>query len=216
MFFPARCTAITEISYHGEPDANENLLLLLYAPYRERGVKAVDEVITVTAVTRIFSSIMSWFFWLIIVFFAAMVFDYLTGTLAARKRNEWSSTRAREGLYHKLGIAGALILSLLVDIVIGLAADRVIRLPFRFRGLFSPLCAVWYIVTEFGSVTENLNKLGAKIPPFLTRGLAMLKSAAEQAGGQAVNTSNEGAAADGKPAGGMPSPMPGDPDGDES
>ena len=144
----------------------------------------MEAAITPGTVTRIFSSIMSWFFWLIIVFFSAMVFDYLTGTLAARKRKEWSSTRAREGLYHKLGIAGALILSLLVDIVVGLAANTVVRLPFEFRGLFSPLCAFWYIVTEFGSVVENLNKLGAKVPAFLTKGLSVLKGAAEQAGGE--------------------------------
>ena len=63
--------------------------------------------------------------------------------------------------------------------MVGLAADTVIRLPFEFRGLFSPLCAVWYVVTEFGSVTENLNKLGAKLPAFLTRGLAMLRTGIE-------------------------------------
>ena len=141
--------------------------------------------ISLTTVTRVFASVMSWFFWLIIVFFAAMVFDYVTGSLAARKNGEWSSTRAREGLYHKLGIAGALILAVLIDVVVGLAADTVIRLPFEFRGLFSPLCAVWYIVTEFGSVTENLGKLGVKLPAFLTKGLAMLKNAAESdAGGK--------------------------------
>lgn len=136
--------------------------------------------ISFSAVTQIFSSIMSWFFWLIIVFFIAMVFDYVTGSLAARKRGEWRSTRAREGLYHKLGIAGALILALLIDIVVGLAADTVIRLPFPFRGLFSPLCAVWYIVTEFGSITENLDKLGAGIPAFMKKGLALLRTAAER------------------------------------
>ena len=141
----------------------------------------MNDSISISSITDIFSSIMSWFFWLIIVFFTAMVFDYVTGSLAARKRSEWCSTRAREGLYHKLGIAGALILALLIDIVVGLAADNVIRLPFRFRGLFSPLCAVWYIITEFGSITENLDKLGAKVPPFLKKGLAVLRSAAEQA-----------------------------------
>lgn len=157
--------------------------------------EALESGVSFGAVTRIFSSVMSWFFWLIILFFAAMVFDYVTGTLAARKCGEWSSTKAREGLYHKLGIAGALILALLIDIVVGLAADTVIRLPFEFRGLFSPLCAVWYIVTEFGSVTENLNRLGAKLPAFLTRGLAILKGSIEEreveAGGRDGSTRKE-------------------------
>ncbi len=142
----------------------------------------MKNIISINAVTHIFSSIMSWFFWLIILFFIAMVFDYVTGSLAARKRGEWSSTRAREGLYHKLGIAGALILALLIDIVVGLAANTVIRLPLPFRGLFSPLCAVWYIITEFGSITENLDKLGARIPVFMKKGLAALRNAAEHEG----------------------------------
>ncbi len=140
--------------------------------------------ISFSTVTGIFSSVMSWFFWLIIVFFAAMLLDYVTGSLAARKNREWTSTRAREGMYHKLGIAGALLLCLLLDIVVGLAADRVIRLPVAYRGLFSPLCAVWYIVTEFGSVTENLSKLGVRMPVFLTKGLAAIRSASD---GEAPN-----------------------------
>ena len=142
----------------------------------------MESMISIETITGIFASIMSWFFWLIIIFFFAMVFDYATGSLAARKNHEWTSTKAREGLYHKLGTAGGLILAVLVDIVLGLAASTVVQLPFAFRGLFSPLCAVWYIITEFGSVTENLGKLGAPIPKFLTRGLAALHSAAEKAG----------------------------------
>lgn len=140
------------------------------------------KTISIETVTSLFSSVMSWFFWLLIVFFAAMLLDYVTGSLAARKNGEWCSTRAREGLYHKLGMVGALLLSVMVDIVAGLAADTVIRLPASFRGLFSPLCAVWYVITEFGSVTENLNKLGAKLPAFLTKGLAVIRTAAEKSG----------------------------------
>ena len=142
----------------------------------------MSEVISIRTVTGIFASVMSWFFWLILVFFAAMLLDYVTGTLAARKRGEWSSTRAREGLYHKLGIAGALILSVLIDIVVGLAADAVIRLPMQFRGLFSPLSAVWFIITEFGSVCENLTKLGVALPAFLLRSIGAIREGTEKQG----------------------------------
>ena len=149
---------------------------------------AAEGQISLKTVTGIFASVMSWFFWLMIVFFAAMLLDYVTGSLAARKNREWSSTRAREGMYHKLGTAGALLLCLLLDIVVGLAADKVINMPIRYRGLFSPLCSVWFIVTEFGSVTENLAKLGVRLPAFLTKGLAALRSAAENGEGEGTKT----------------------------
>ena len=138
--------------------------------------------ISLDTITGIFSSIMGWFFWLVIVFFAAMVFDYATGTLAALKNKCWTSTKAREGLFHKLGICGALVLAILIDVVVGLAANTVIKLPFEFPGLFSPLCAVWYILTEFGSIAENLRKMGISLPKFMTSGLATLQDATEKTG----------------------------------
>lgn len=138
--------------------------------------------ISIETVTGIFSSIMSWFFWLVIVFFAAMLFDYASGSLAALKNKTWTSTKAREGLFHKLGICGALVLAILIDVLVGLAANTVIKLPFEFPGLFSPLCAVWYILTEFGSIAENLQKMGINLPRFLTTGLAQMHNAADKAG----------------------------------
>lgn len=136
-------------------------------------------MITFETIGSVFAGIMGWFFWLIIIFFIAMVFDYASGTLAARKSGEWTSTKARQGLYHKLGIAGALILAVLIDIVIGLASDTVIQLPWTFRGLFSPLVCLWYIITEFGSILENLGKMGVRIPAFLSKSLAALHQATE-------------------------------------
>ena len=138
--------------------------------------------ISLDTITGIFSSIMSWFFWLVIVFFAAMVFDYASGTLAALKTKSWTSTKAREGLFHKLGICGALVLAILIDVVVGLAANTVINLPFDFPGLFSPLCAVWYILTEFGSIAENLRKMGVNLPNFMIKGLASLHDTVEKTG----------------------------------
>ena len=166
---------------------------LTAGPCLRRGEAArLSELISISTVTGIFASVMSWFFWLILVFFAAMLLDYVFGTLAARKRGEWSSTRAREGLYHKLGIAGALILSVLIDIVVGLAADTVIRLPMQFRGLFSPLCAVWFIITEFGSVCENLAKLGVTLPAFLLRSIGAIREGTEKQGEALTGTVKEG------------------------
>ena len=43
------------------------------------------------------------------------------------------------------------------------------------------LVAVWYIFTELGSIVENADKLGAKIPGWLRKGIAALQKKAESA-----------------------------------
>ena len=116
--------------------------------------------------------------WLAIAIFVGIILDYITGTIAAHKLKEWSSAKAREGIWHKIGIIIAILISALIDvIVIVLTNNSVIQLSFRYYGLFTPLVGVLYTLTEIGSVLENLKKLGVYVPTFLTRGFASIKNA---------------------------------------
>ncbi len=112
---------------------------------------------------------------------AALVFimiclDYLTGSIAARKNGTWSSKIAREGIWHKVGIMIALMLSVLLDVVVLVASRSVLNLPIAFYGLFAPLVALCYTLTEFGSILENLHKMDVYVPSFLMRGFASIKN----------------------------------------
>ena len=60
------------------------------------------------------TAIWGWMGWLVIAWLVCMVMDYLTGSLAAAKNGEWSSARAREGLWHK----GGMLLVVLIIIMV--------------------------------------------------------------------------------------------------
>ncbi len=53
-------------------------------------------------------------------------------------------------------------------------------LPFEYKSAFLPLVAIWYIVTELGSIIENAARLGATVPKFLISSLKKLKDKADE------------------------------------
>lgn len=111
--------------------------------------------------------------------FLGIVLDYLTGTIAAKKNGTWSSKIAREGIWHKVGIIIAIILASLLDVAVIVASKSVLKLSFTYFGLFAPLVALCYTLTEFGSVLENLKKMDVYVPAFLTKGFASIKNAVD-------------------------------------
>lgn len=134
------------------------------------------------------SAVLGWFGWLVIIFIATMVIDYFTGSAAAGKNGDWSSKKAREGLWHKCGSLIAVIVAGLADIVLGLIVNNIpaIVLPWEYTVLICPVAVVWYILTELGSIIENVGELGAPIPAFLRNMIKTLKAAADTAGNQLI------------------------------
>ena len=57
-----------------------------------------------------------------------------------------------------------------------------IKLPFEYSVLVCPLVLCWYIVTELGSICENAAALGAPLPGFLKKILAVVKNSTEDVG----------------------------------
>lgn len=112
------------------------------------------------------------------VVFIGILMDYLTGTIAAKMHDEWSSVKAREGLTHKVGILLAILLGVVIDVAI-IASKSALGWNFPYVGLFTPLITLAYIVTEIGSILENLKKMGVYVPPILVKGFAVLKQAVE-------------------------------------
>lgn len=118
--------------------------------------------------------------WLAIAVFVGIVLDYVTGTIAAHKLKEWSSAKAREGIWHKIGIIIAILIAALIDVVvIVITHNDYIHLTVPYFGLFMPMVAILYTLTEIGSVLENLKKIGVYVPNFLTKGFASIKSVVE-------------------------------------
>lgn len=137
----------------------------------------------ITAALGALTALWGWFGWLVVAWIACMTIDYLTGYSAALKNGEWSSSVAREGLWHKGGCIIVVLAAGILDAVIGYLLSHVpaIDLPFEGSVFLTALVVVWYILMELGSILENVGKLGAPLPGFLKRAIAVLKASVDAA-----------------------------------
>ena len=135
------------------------------------------------------TALWGWFGWVVLAWIGLMLIDYITGSAAALRAGKWSSKTARDGIWHKLGSVVAVIVSAILDVVIGhlLANVPGVELPFTYSVLLCPLVVMWYILTEAGSVIENAGALGAPVPAWLTKMIAALESTVDEAG-ESINS----------------------------
>lgn len=145
---------------------------------------ATEIKVWITALVGALSALWGWMGWLVVIWVACMAIDYITGSAAAARAGEWSSAKARDGIWHKAGMLVVVLVSAGVDMVLALVVERIpaIQLPFEFGGLVCPVVLVWYIITEMGSITENAMSMGAPVPKWLSRLLSAGKNAVDAAG----------------------------------
>ena len=139
----------------------------------------------VSAVAALFTALWGWFGWLVVAWVFCMALDYLTGTMAALKAGEWSSEKARNGLWHKVGAIVAVLVAGILDLVVGQFLGNVVppgALPFVYTVFLCPLVVVWYIFTEAGSIVENAGKMGSRIPEWLRKAIKALKTGVDNVG----------------------------------
>ena len=63
-----------------------------------------------------------------------------------------------------------------------LANIPALEMPFQYEVFVSVLVLVWYIMTELGSIVENIGALGAPVPAWLRKAIAGLESTVDGAG----------------------------------
>lgn len=131
--------------------------------------------------------------WLVVGWIICMALDYLTGSMAAAKEGSWSSAKAREGIWHKCGMIVVVIVAGGADLLVSMVLNNlpVLALPVQYPGLVCPVVLVWYIVTELGSMAENAATMGAPVPRWLTKLLAVSKDAVNGAGEKLDGELNE-------------------------
>ena len=147
--------------------------------------KTINQIkAAVTAALGLLTGLWGWLGWLAVGWIGAMVLDYITGSMAAAKEGQWSSAQAREGIWHKCGMIVVVIVAAGADLLISLVLANlpVLALPVQYPGLVCPVVLVWYIVTELGSMAENAAVMGAPVPKWLLKLLALSKSAVDGAG----------------------------------
>lgn len=138
----------------------------------------------VAALLGLLTGLWGWMGWLVVGWVVCMALDYLTGSLAAAKAGEWSSTRARDGIWHKCGMIVVVLVAAGTDLLLATVLDNLplVALPVEYTGLVCPVVLVWYIVTELGSMAENAAVMGAPVPRWIVKLLALGKDAVDAAG----------------------------------
>lgn len=143
----------------------------------------------IIAVVGSLTAFWGWKGWLCIGWIVCMMLDWITGNLEAKGNGTWSSKAARQGILHKFGMIVIVMMSCIADLLLGLATDSMGEMiPFRYPGILCPVVMLWYIVTELGSIAENALAMGAPVPAWLLKALAVAKDATDKAGDSIVPT----------------------------
>ena len=137
--------------------------------------KATEIKAAIAAVLAFFTALWGCLGWAVLVWIFCFLLDYLSGTAAARKAGEWSSSIAREGVWHKLGEILAVLVAALCDIALRVIVEGAgLDFPamgFEIGPIVTPVVLLWYIFTELGSIIENAEKMGAPVPHWIKKGL---------------------------------------------
>lgn len=145
------------------------------------------------AVTASFTAKMDVLFWVLILFIAAMVVDFLSGMAASAKEaidnsedttKGWSSKKGTLGIIKKFGYILVVAVAIAVDLLIYKVAGY---LNFNMPGttFFGLLVTVWFILNELLSIVENAGRMGViNIPTFLTKAIRVLKNKVDTEGGE--------------------------------
>lgn len=138
----------------------------------------------ITGVTAGFGVAFGWLGWLVIAWITCMALDWVTGSAAAGLAGKLSSSKARDGIGHKGGMIVVVLVAWIADGVLSMVLTNVPNLPIPYTTALLPLVLVWYIFTELISMIENAAAMGAPVPSFLSKILAVAAKASETVGSQ--------------------------------
>lgn len=144
-----------------------------------------ENLLTVkTAIAAFFTAMGAFLGWkgiMLLTWAAVMILDYISGTMAACKSGSWSSSTAREGLWHKGAMILVVVVAAIADVIMVIIAEYV-PIGIQWPGILMPMVLAWYIITELGSILENAVKMGANVPSWLVNLLKASAKIVENAG----------------------------------
>lgn len=121
----------------------------------------------------------------LVVLTVMMVLDYISGMLASKEEAlehpddanyGWSSKKGAQGIIKKVGYLCIIAVAMVVDYII-LHVATAMGITVSAKAFFALLVAVWYVLNELLSIIENAGRMGAQIPDWLCRYIAVLKEA---------------------------------------
>lgn len=114
---------------------------------------------------------------------AMMTIDYISGMMASKVEAAdhpddpnygWSSKKGAKGIAKKVGYLFIIAVAMAVD-YLTLKVAVVIGVTVSVKAIFGLMVAVWYILNELLSVIENAGRMGAPVPEWLRKYIAVLK-----------------------------------------
>lgn len=124
-----------------------------------------------------------------------MIIDFLSGMGASKreslehpedKTKGWSSKRGLRGIYKKLGYILAIAVAMSVDwLIFNVTGNMGIKIP--TTTFFGLLTTAWFVINELLSILENAGRMGAPLPDFLKKVIAVLKTGVEKQGNAIVD-----------------------------
>lgn len=133
----------------------------------------------IAAACAAFTAAFGWLGWLVVAWVVCMLVDYISGSAAAAKAGDWSSEKARAGIWHKAGMIFVVLVAAVTDAVLAMLVQNMPGLALNYPTLVLPLVLAWYIFTELGSIAENAALMGAPVPSWLVKILAVGKKAVD-------------------------------------
>lgn len=124
------------------------------------------------------------------VFCIFMVVDYITGMLASKAEAidhpgdtayGWNSRKGAKGILKKVGYMCVIAVAIAVDYLIIVAAEK-IGITTHSSVFFGLWATIWYILNELLSILENAGRMGANVPEWLSKYIAVLKDKIDQEG----------------------------------
>lgn len=95
--------------------------------------------------------------WAIVACVCLMLFDVISGFIAAVKNREVSSTKMREGLFHKCSLVMCIVLAWCIEMFVMHVPDLGFNVP-----LVIPVCVLIFAM-EVVSILENIVKINPEL-----------------------------------------------------
>lgn len=126
----------------------------------------------------------------LVILAAMMVIDYISGMLASKAEAiqhpddpayGWNSRKGVLGILKKVGYLIVIAVAVCLDqVIIHALAPVGVQVPTNV--IFGLIVTVWFILNEMLSIIENAGRMGADVPAWLARYVAVIKGRVDKKG----------------------------------
>lgn len=143
-----------------------------------------------TGGASIISVVAAWLFarlgillYVIVILAIMMCIDHLSGMMASKSEAidhpddpnyGWNSKKGAKGIFKKVGYLCVIAVAIVVDYIIMQVAETA-GIRTDIKAFFGLIVTVWYLLNELLSITENAGRMGAPVPDWLKKYIAVLK-----------------------------------------